>query len=734
MRIGSRWWNGSGFALRRTTAGVMEVGADDDVGLARGLGFAHAHDRQVQMMLLRLIGQGRLSECLRADAETESIDVFMRQVGFAHGLDDEVAALREDSRALVCAYCEGVNTYLESQRRPVEFILARYRPEPWRPEDTLLTVGVMSYVGLAQSQADIEKLIIQALRGGASLSGLQTLFAPHLDAVDDHLLELIGRVELVEGLVPESVRFASAIPKLVASNNWAVSPSRSRSGHALQCNDPHLDVSRLPAVWYEWIGRTKDDYRAGISMPGIPGLVMGRTRRVSAGFTYGFMDQVDYFIEEIRDGRRRTEDGWKDIAVRSELVHRKHADPLRLQIRELPSGTLEADPRKTLADGLYLSRAWSGRKGAAASIDALVDWLAAPDVQTAARALRGVSISCNWLLADRDGHIAYQQSGRMPRRQHSGLHPVPGWERQWAWNGMVDRAELVTIVDPPEGFLVTANEDRNRPGHPMAINMPMADYRARRVGDLLSEIPKLDLGDMKRIQSDLVSLQAERLLGMLDPYLPDTEAARLLRSWDRRYESGAVAPVVFETMYAELLREVFGRRLFGLPVWDALSNTTPIVADFYGVFDEALMGDDPLWFGDEGKPTVLRRVLQGCLGSVPRTGWGDARPLRMTNLFFAGTLPTWLGFDRSLVLPGSRATVVQGSVFFAHGRSTTFAPSWRYVTDLSHDVIHTALPGGPSGRRTSPYYVSDLARWEAFSYKRLVVLPPDESPSHTRAS
>src|SRR5438477_1197902 len=161
-----REWNiaGSSLRARRTTGGVVEIWGRDQFDLQRGLGFFHAHDRLVQMLLVRLAGQGRLCECLKDDDESLAIDIFMRQIGFARTARDEVDRLPLKARSFVQAYADGINDYLRRHSRPLEFRLARYRPDPWEPADTLLTVGLMGYVGLAQTQQDIEKFIIQAIQ------------------------------------------------------------------------------------------------------------------------------------------------------------------------------------------------------------------------------------------------------------------------------------------------------------------------------------------------------------------------------------------------------------------------------------------------------------------------------------------------------------------------------------------------------------------------------------------
>ncbi|HET8648377.1 MAG TPA: penicillin acylase family protein, partial [Vicinamibacteria bacterium] len=203
----------------RTTGGVAALWAAGDEGLAAALGFAHGHDRPVQMELLRLIGQGRLCECLLDDEANLEVDVFMRRLGFAAGLDADAARLGPPARALTEAYCAGVNQALATRRRPLELRLVRHRPAPWRVQDVLLTLQVMSFVGLAQSQLDLEKMIVQALHAGVDPARLRALFAPHLDGLDEEAVALLRRLRIEEGLLPPAVRWLAGLPRLVASNN-----------------------------------------------------------------------------------------------------------------------------------------------------------------------------------------------------------------------------------------------------------------------------------------------------------------------------------------------------------------------------------------------------------------------------------------------------------------------------------------------------------------------------------
>src|SRR5262249_19028940 len=205
-------------------------------------------------------------------------------------------------------------------------------------------------------------------------------------------------------------------------------------------------------------------------------------------------------------------------------------------------------------DGIYLCRAYSAQRGGAGrSLAALAALPAAKTVAEARRILASVSISCNWVIADRDGNIGYQQSGLLPKRMTSGLFPVPGWWGDYAWQGLVPPEELACLENPSDGFVVTANDDRNQPDKPLSINLCQGTYRAERITELLKSKPRLTLDDMRRMQGDLLSTQARRFMMLLRPLIPDTLTGRILSEWDLRYDIASRGATLFETFYCAVL-------------------------------------------------------------------------------------------------------------------------------------------------------------------------------------
>jgi penicillin amidase len=221
------------------------------------------------------------------------------------------------------------------------------------------------------------------------------------------------------------------------------------------------------------------------------------------------------------------------------------------------------------------------------------------------------------------------------------------------------------------------------------------------------------------MQYDLVSTQAQRFMEILRPLLPNTEQGRILRDWDCTYRADSRGAYLFERVYEAILQEVFGEKGLGRAATEALAADTGIFGDFYGNFDRVLLSERSSWFGNESRDVIYRRVLGKALDTRIKTH-GEHQQITLTHLLFQGKLPRWLGFDIGpMPLIGSRATIHQGQVFSIAGRTTSFGPSFHMVTDLAEDAIHTNLVGGPSDRRFSRWYRSEVASWQRGELKRV---------------
>ena len=689
----------------RDEHGVPQIIADDIIGLYWGMGYCHAMDRGLQMLIMRILGQGRAAELLDGSDEMVEVDRFFRRMNWSGGVEEEAKKLDAEGRAACDAYCEGVNARF-SESTPWELKLVKVRPDAWTVDDSLLLARMAGFLTLAQSQGEVERLFVEMVQAGVGDAHLEALFPGCTAGLDRAML---AQVVLGERIVPDVVKWVAATPRVMASNNWCVSGSLTASGAAMLANDPHLETNRLPNVWAEQSFRWPAGYAILMTMPGLPAPLVGRNEHLSWGATYTFMDAIDSWVEHCRNGQVRRGERWIDLDRRVETIKRKKGEPVVETFWENQHGVLDGPAS---AETYLLATRWSGANSGARSINALVQMWSARTVSEGMEVFGQVESSFNWVFADSAGDIGYQMSGLMPKRPDdwSGFAPRPGWDERFDWQGFVCPEDLPRAHNPADGFLVTANQDLNRLGHANPINAPMGDYRARRITQLLAERADHDIESFRAIQLDTYSIQAAEFLEILAPLLAKGPVADALRTWDCRYELDSTGATAFEIFYASLLVEMFGS-VCGTRVIEHLRDASGTFIDFYQNFDRLLVVESSPWLGERTREDVWSAALAKVAHIVPEP-WGKRNRLTLTNIFFAGKLPRFLGFDRGPIpIRGGRATPHQGQIYRSGGRLTSFTPSLRLIVDMSTHAMHSALCGGPSDRRTSKWYTSGVDGW-----------------------
>jgi penicillin amidase len=703
--------------IRRMPGGFPRIEAQEEIDLHYGLGYIHGHDRQMQMYLMKIIGRGRGSELLQADEDLIELDRFMRWICLYGDEADEVGNLNPDSINIIKTYCRGVNEAVTGSGTPFEFKLAGYIPDRWSPEDVILMVKLIGFMGLAQSQGDMEKFILQILRNGVSPEKVRELFPSVEEEISDDMLGWIRKVKFTRPQIPESIRWLGRLPSFSASNNWAIRPEKTASGKAMLCGDPHLAI-QLPSIWYNAVMVSGEHYMMGATLPGIPSLVLGRSPKLSWAVTYGPMDMADYFIEDVSNKRYLRGEKRHSFQVREEIIRPKKKEPIQMRVFENDLGILEEEPT---ADGYYLNFAWSGMRGRAAeSVDNLFKVPKAQNVEEAIDLFAQRPFApFNWIAADLEGNIGYQLSGLYPSKPEgtSGLLPYPAWDENMHWQGMVEPEKYPRVINPEEGYIVTANQDLNRFGEVKPIKLPMAPYRADRIAQMIEEGgSSLTVEDMKKMHYDLFSLQAEAFMETIRPLLPDTENGRILKKWDCRYDAKSTGATLFESIYRELLNGVFGEQGMGSDVIEHMITETSMFAMLHGNFDRVLLSENSAWFENKTREKIFQSAIEKGLRADP-VPYGHTRRVMITHLFFDGKLPAFFGFDYGPYEHiGSRATIPQSQIFKAMGHPATFAPSYRMITDMDTEELHTNLPGGASDRRFSRYYTKGIREWETGIY------------------
>jgi penicillin amidase len=720
--------------IARGSAGEAEIDASTLADAIFALGYVHARDRGLQMLLVRILARGEASEILSSDDEMLELDRFFRSFNLSADSTYEESRLSDHAREHVIAYSRGVNAYFASNSIPWELRLVGVpkRAPLWGFSDIYLTGKIIGYVGLAQMQADFERFLIQSVQNGVPIGALEELYPGKLAYLD---VDLIREVHLIDPIVPHHLKWnAESIPPAVSSNNWAVAAWRSATGYPLFASDPHMELSRLPAIWYEAALRWKSDgrerYAIGATMPGTPAMVFGRNADLAWGVTYANMDCVDSWIEDCRDGTYLRGDDRIPFRVRHERIRRKRKAEVDFVFYENDHGVLAGDP---FVPGRYLATRWSAAEHTGAStLDGFARLYETDRVDRASDIVSHINNSSwNWVLADRSGNIGYKMSGRMPIRRPgaSGLVPLAGCDPRNDWTGFVDPADLPGEFNPARGFIATANQNLNHLGAAKPINICVAPYRYERIDRELSADKMFSLDDMKALQCDIKSIQAERFMRVLRPILERIKAdenVKILLDWDFRYDADSRGATLFERFYRALIEEFFSGSeptkhagpIGGVALAHLLDETS-CFSEYYGEIDDVMLAERSEWLGVRDRDEVFRIAFERA--RVERVEpYRSTRMFLMKHLLLGGKLPVRLGFDRGpFVLEGGRATVRQGQIVKTRGRRFAMGPSYRIVADLGLDEIDTALPGGPSDRAFGKWYASGIAAWLEGKYQKI---------------
>ncbi len=736
----------------RDSMAVPHIWAQTESDALFAQGYVHAQDRLWQMELLRRVAQGRLAEVMGGGLLDG--DRFLRTIGLWRAALAQERALDAEQRGRLQAYAAGVNAFLRGHRGalPPEFLLLRIHPEPWTVASTLAIEKVMAW-DLAEYYASL------AAWDGARRLGPEraALILPDYPAFGPIILEATPPPPL-PAPVAALLESASIVR---ASNSWVVSGRYTRSGKPILANDMHLQL-QAPPIWQLQALHAPGLDVAGMTLPGVPYVIAGHNRAIAWGFTNAMLDDADLFLERLDSTGRRylvPGGGSAPLTMITETLRVRGRDrPELLRLRLTRHGPLLEDVERR-AGGEVVALQWASQAPAhslagIAGLNRARDWR---EFLTAAALFDDPHQ--NVVYADTAGHIGYAMAGRVPLRGSADpgtarlppLVPVPGWTGEWDWMGWLPFAAHPQILDPPDGYVVTANNRQDSSAVSRLITGDWAPpWRAVRIREMIrgggalapgraapagglaqaerAPARAYDAAAILRMQMDVHDARAERYLGRAVEAaaaagLRETEAA--LRAWDGEARADSHPAAVFE-VWLIVLRRLEARSLYGgepgyfpstlqdRTLAEGKLPWTPDAAAYRELALRALREADSVARGRSwGELNHL--VIGHPLGSV--------RPLQRLFHFTLGPLPRG----------GSPATV-NASDF--SGRSlpitTSYGPSQRHVVDMG-DIDGAGgfiLPGGESGLPFDRHYRDMLDAWQR---GRLWLIPLDRGRARSRS-
>jgi penicillin G amidase len=735
--------------VTRDAHGVPAIEATNFEDLFFAQGYVTAQDRLWQMDIMRRFASGELSEIL--GAQTLKVDREQRILGLRAAAKKAIAISSSRDRAFFEDYARGVNAYISTHgdRLPIEFRILHYAPKPWLPEDSAVIANQMvkdlnyHYFYDALSR---EKILAKlgpdltadlyvnrswhdrpptVMREDLSEPEANTSDSDDDDDDDDSPDTSITRATMPASVFPASgsVSIPEGLP-LNGSNDWVVSGAHTVTGKPLLSNDMHLG-HQMPNLWYEAHLHSGTLDVAGVTLPGMPYVIVGHNQRIAWGFTNVGPTVTDIFIENFNaQGAYQTPQGWTQPDHRVETIHVKSQPDVTVDVKITRHGPIITDLvpgetrplalRWTLYDGLRIpffdvnsAQNWDEFQHAFSMLDAPGQ---------------------NVVFADVDGNIGYHTTGKVPiRTAGDGSLPVSGADNAHEWTSYIPFDKLPNIYNPPSGIIATANGRITPDDYPNSIGMEWgAPWRTARIYHVLESGRQFTPADMLALETDIQSesdlFAAERLVYAVDhaskPSARAKQAADLMRGWDGRMLASSAAPTLTEKSIVELRRLLLEPKLGSAPAnsddeTGALSWQTYSWAMRSIWLENVLLHRPKRWLPEKysSYDELLAAAVDAAVNApgVPQDiaswRWGAYNAVEIQHPIL-GKIPLinrWSG-------PGVKEQ--SGSGYTVKAVTRNHGPSERFTADLSDlDQSTLNIVTGQGGNFLSPHYMDQWKAW-----------------------
>jgi penicillin G amidase len=696
----------------------------------RILGYLHARDRLFQMELMRRKSSGTLAELFGEKAI--NLDIIQRDYRLEFTAQQVVSSLPDYQKSALNAYVAGINSYIEQNKiLAPEFLAVNFRPEPWRLEDSILVALGMFQTLNGHEQAERMVSVMKKALPSALVNFLTPdtdIYAkPLLGGSESHrppqpipLSEFSALDIQIDDIAVNGV---STTGYLAGSNNWVVAGGKTNHGGAMVANDMHLGLN-VPNIWYRAALQYGEQTLSGVTLPGLPVIVVGGNHHVAWGFTNVSADLLDLIKLDINpqdDQQYLTPQGWRNFDKVTSIINVKGGKQKTLELRSTIWGPVSSNP--LLGQPVVIK--WAALQPAAIDLG-LMDMDTADSVQQAITVFnKAGGPPQNVVIADREGHIGWTYMGRFPKRHgFDGLTSLSWSNSERYWDGFIPADQLPRLVDPPEGYIVTANNRTLGRDYPYVIGYNWElGYRAHRITELINEAGKLSEQDMVAIQldtrSELFSLYRDIALQTLD-FIPNNKYQsfkQVLQSWDEYMNAdskGAALLVAFRNKLAEgVFAKVVAqcRQLDPQFTYSWHEMETPLrqilVSKPGGVLAKSF-NDDWQQFFTKSLISVIEELTKNYPEiALDQLKWGETNHIKQQHVF-SKNFPQLSGLlDMDQFESGGCIN------FCVKVLSNNFGASERLVLSPGFPEFGILqMPGGQSGHPLSKHYRDQQANWQ----------------------
>lgn len=711
-------------------------------------GYLHAKFRLWQMEFGARAAAGRISEILGEGPL--QWDRYQRRLGMVYAAERMVKEITKNpvTKMQFESYAAGVNSYidqLKDSHLPLEFKLLNYKPERWTILKSALFLKYM-----AEQLALTDDLVFTNAHELFNQKELEILFPAFPDSLKpivpntpENPYPKKGAVDLSVPATADSLYFESKNGDLkpnyedkskkgIGSNNWAVGPSKTKSGRPILCNDPHLFLT-LPAYYYEMQITTPTLNVYGTSFPGLPNILFGYNDSIAFGFTSAERDAADLYEIKFRDSTKHEywfNGKWTEATRRIEPIKIKGEKTLLDTVAYTVFGPVMYD-RSFPADNQkdkYLAMRWTAHD---ASNDAYAFYLLNHgknynDYAAAIKHLNCPGMNC--LFASKSGDIAIWHQGEFPAKwKGQGDFIMPGTDSTYMWRGMIPQEENPHMKNPARGYVSSANQlpaDSTYPYYMAGKAGPL--YRGYTINRYLDGMRDITVEDMKKMQNDNYSARAEfarKILLMTNENRLDADEKKyfeMYQQWNNRKDAQAKGATVFYEWWKALRDTIwgddFGRTKVSMAepadytlVESLLKDTTYSYIDNINTPKKEMLQDQLL--ASLKKATSILKIKE----QEDKMEWWKGKDTKVEHIL---QIPA---FSRYHVPVGGGYDVINAT-------TESSGPSWRMIVQLTDQVeAYGIYVGGQSGNPGSKYYDNFINDWLAGSYYRLWMMKKDES-------
>lgn len=730
--------------------GVAHIAARNEHDLFFAQGYYQAADRFWQMELTRRLMKGRVSELvgdaplgekppylLLKGGTMADFDHLLRVFRLERAAQRMVEATSEESLERLASYIAGINRRLEENKPPAELRLLGVTPEPWTMVDSMLMFKAMCWDLAFNWRMDLAFHLLgkKAQEGNWDLDTI----LPFEFETEESILRFgglkPGGKDLPKERQHEAVGEFFGFHGGAASNSWVISGKRSASGKPIVCNDPHLFL-RAPAPFQEIVLECPEVSLAGAALAGTPGIAIGTNGDIAWGITSVMSDEVDLYIEEVNPenpDEYKTPDGWKTFEFAQETIKVKNGSDRAISLRETRHGPVISDALPAyLADGHCLAFRWPSSEGTQ-EMEAWHRLARAKNWEEFRAACSLITApASNIVYADKEGNIGYQMVTKIPIRKRDtkpGL--LTGATDEDEWLGTVPFEALPHVYNPESGIIVTAN-NRTLPecDYPYYITSHFEPpHRAQRISELLLAKDKHSVADMERIQTDVKSLFAEEMLGIIRPELrrakldgKPQKAAAILSEWDCHCTVESLGATIFHVTLMKLMELMFVPVLGEEHTRLFLECNNHPARSVLKVLQEA---EGAYYHGMRRGAFIVTALEDAIADLTARLGedttawrWGSLHKVKIPHAFDAKLTIGSMFSVADEGFGGDPFTINVGCHKYCFGYDSNVCASVRFIYDFGDiDNSKLILPTGVSGSPLSPHYQDQYPLWRDGEYK-----------------